>query len=48
MGMGENTLGFSWPRASYLLKGAVLALVLNIGAACFADTSDSEGGRMEN
>ena len=46
MGMGKNTLGFSWTRASYLLKGKVLTLVLSVGAACFADTSDSQGERM--
>ena len=48
MGMGENILGFSWTRASYLLKGIVLTLVLSVGAPCFADTSDSKGERMDN
>ena len=48
MELGENILGFSWTRASYLLKGTVLTLVLSVGAACFADTSDSQRGRMDN
>ena len=47
MELGENILGFSWTRASYLLKGTVLTLVLSVGAACFADTSD-QGERMDN
>ncbi len=44
--MTENILGFSWTRASYLLKGAVLTLVLSVSAACFADTSGPQGEDM--
>ena len=48
MERGADILGLSWTRASYLLKGAVLTVVLSVGAAAFAGTSDAKGGRMDN
>jgi iron complex outermembrane receptor protein len=48
MGMGEKTLGFIRTCASLVLKGTVLTLVLSVGAASFADTSESPGERMDN
>ncbi len=45
-GMGKNTLGFSFTSASYRCKRLMPTLWLCVSAACFADTSDSQGERM--